>query len=68
MTTSTITVAEIDAAIRDLLTGGQEVTVGDRTFRAANLRELQSLRQEAAAKERSDSGNLFVRATFGSIR
>lgn len=62
-----ITSAEINAAISEIMTDGQEVTVGDRTYKAANLGELQKLLQEVSAAERQKGGTMFVRAGFGRV-
>lgn len=63
---STITAAEVETAIKDVLLNGQEVTVGDRTYTAADLNDLQKLLQEVSASERSAAGTLFMRARFRS--
>lgn len=65
---STITAAEVETAIKDILLNGQEVTVGDRTYRAADLPYLQKLLQEVSASERAAAGTMFMRATFGTVR
>ncbi len=62
-----ITSAEINAAISEIMTDGQEVTVGDRTYKAANLGDLQKLLQEVSAAERQKAGTMFVRAGFGRV-
>ena len=64
----TITSAQIEAAIADIMANGQEVTVGDRTYRAADIESLQKLLNEVSARERSASGGLFMRASFGRLR
>jgi hypothetical protein len=64
----TLTSDAIRAAINEILTDGQEVTVGDRTYRAANLNDLQKLLQETVAEERQAAGTMFVRASFGRVR
>ena len=65
---STITSAQVEAAIADILSNGQRVTIGDRTFEAGDLSDLQKLLQETAAAERSQSTGMFTRATFGKVR
>lgn len=65
---STITAAQVEAAIAEILTEGQEVTVGDRTYTAANIRDLQSLLKDLNASEQSTAGTMFTRATFGRVR
>lgn len=65
---STITAAEVEAAIKDILLNGQEVTVGDRTYRAADLPDLQKLLQEISGSAQAAAGTMFTRATFGSLR
>ena len=62
-----LTSAEINAAISEIMTDGQEVTVGDRTYKAANLGDLQKLLQEVSAAERQKEGTMFVRAGFGRV-
>lgn len=62
-----LTSAEINAAISEIMTDGQEVTVGDRTYKAANLGDLQKLLQEVSAAERQKQGTMFVRAGFGRV-
>jgi hypothetical protein len=65
---STITAAQVEAAITEILTGGQEVTVGDRTYRAPDLQDLQRLLKDVTASEQSNAGTMFTRATFGRVR
>ena len=62
-----LTSEEINAAISEIMTDGQEVTVGDRTYKAANLGDLQKLLQEVSAAERQKEGTMFVRAGFGRV-
>jgi hypothetical protein len=63
-----ITKAEIETAIQDILLNGQEVVVGDRTFKAGDLNDLRKMLAESDARERSAAGTLFMRATFGTVR
>ena len=51
-TSTTVTVAEIDAAIRAILTGGQSVSVDGMTYSAANLASLHKLRDQVQAEAR----------------
>jgi hypothetical protein len=51
-TSATVTVAEIDAAIRAILTGGQSVSVDGMTYSAANLASLHKLRDQVQAEAR----------------
>lgn len=65
--TTNLTLAEIDAGIRDIIESGQEVVIGDREYKAADLGKLRELRNEVAAAERSKRGGTFVRITFGRV-
>lgn len=65
--TTNLSLAEIDAAIRDIMETGQEVVIGDREYKAADLDKLRKLRNEVAAAERSQQGTMFKRVTFGRV-
>ena len=58
---------EAVTAIRDIMNGGQRVTVGDREFEAAKLADLKAFRDELWAEIQSKRGAMFVRATFGRV-
>lgn len=67
MANAELTSDEIALAIRDILTGGQSVQVGDRMYTAANLDSLRKLHAEVAAAERAKDKRMFTRATFGRL-
>lgn len=62
-----LTLAETEAAIRDIQEGGQRVVVGDREYYAADLGDLLKLRDELAAAERDAEGRMFIRVAFGRV-
>jgi len=62
-----LSVAQIDAAMTVVMGGGQEYTIGDRTYRRADLEVLQSLRKDAVALEAAAAKTIFQRVRFGSI-
>lgn len=49
--TTALTLDEINAAIRTILSGGQEYTIGDRKLRRADLADLMNLRAQLAGTE-----------------
>jgi len=62
-----LSVTQIDTAILAVNTSGQEYTIGDRTYRRANLDELTELRRVAVAVEAAAAQSIFQRVRFGSI-
>jgi hypothetical protein len=62
-----ITSAEFETAIRAINTGGQEYTIGDRTFRRGDLATLRQLLRDAIATERASGKTMFQRVRFGSV-
>lgn len=51
-----LTVAQIDAAIEALLTGGQLYSIAGRSFTRANLKDLQELRTQVLQEESRAAG------------
>ncbi len=67
-TSATVTVAEIDAAIRAILTGGQSVSGDGMTYSAANLASLHKLRDQVQAEARQSkrpTARAFNMASMG---
>ena len=62
-----LTVSQIDAAITSILDDGQEYTIGDRTYRQADLEDLIELRKTAVAEERTAGKGMFQRVRFGTV-
>jgi hypothetical protein len=62
-----LTVAAIDAAIAAVNSAGQEYTIGDRTFRRADMETLRKMRLDAIAAERNTAKTIFQRVRFGSV-
>jgi hypothetical protein len=62
-----VTSAEVDTAIRHILTAGQSYTLSDgRAVSHANLAELRRLRAELAAEEASEAnGGVYHKLEFG---
>ncbi len=54
-------------AIRDIMSGGQKVVVGDREFEAAKIADIEKVRDTAWAAIQSAQGGMFRRATFGRV-
>ena len=62
-----LSVSQIDAAILAINSAGQEYTIGDRTFRRADMESLRKMRLDAIATERSTSKAIFQRVRFGKV-
>ena len=54
-------------AIRDILAGGQKVTVGDREYEAAKIEDIEKVRDKAWAAIQSARNTMFRRVTFGRV-
>ena len=59
---STLTLAEVETAIRNILAGSQEFNIKGKNIRFADLNQLQALRSqliaEANAADRAEHGGL----------
>lgn len=63
-----LSVAQIDAAISAINSGGQEYRIGDRSFKRGDLEALAQLRKDAIAGERMAGGGMLQRVRFGGVR
>ena len=63
-----LTVAQVDAAITQILTTGQSVTIDGVTYTRADLGALRLLRSEIQSEESSTSrGNILERGMFAVL-
>lgn len=63
-----LTVAQVDAAITQILTTGQSVTIDGVTYTRADLGALRLLRSEIQSEEASSSrGNILERGMFAVV-
>lgn len=63
LTTSQQLLDAVNAAILDLIQGGQEVTINGRRYRRAELEQLREMRKELESEvARLESGSNTVRA------
>lgn len=68
MATTAERLAEIQAAISAILTGGQEYTIGSRKLRRADLAQLQELEQQLQSELASETYSTRVYAKWGGNR
>ena len=57
MSDSSLTLTEIESAIRKILTTGQSYSIGGRTFTRASLGDLRSMRKEVIAETTNKGGS-----------
>jgi len=62
-----LTVAEIDAAIQKINSGGQSYKIGDQEFTRGDLDALRRMRNDAIATSRNTSKAIFQRVRFGGV-
>ena len=59
-----VTLEQIDAAITNVLSGGQSATVDGMTYTQANLGTLWAMRKQAADAEARNGGNRPIFRSF----
>lgn len=68
MATTAERLAEVQAAISAVMTGGQEYQIGSRKVRRADLSQLQALESQLQAELAAESDSTRVYAKWGGNR